>query len=191
RIGDAVHQHDRIGLVGENLLERRVLILAHQGRNPLMAGGRSRQSLQAGIIGKFDAASAGPDEIDLSREAPLVAGFHVEHSNRAGRRGDQLADWLDAIDYFAIVAAGAPSLALARIRTPIIAGRGRRHGGFGIGRGQMPARRSRRGAVETWFAALVAKVSHRGRYYQSVAQVAVPVRAKKIESQVSIARRDV
>ena len=131
RIGDAVDQHDRIGLLGENLFERRVLVLAHQGGDPLMARGRSRQPLQSGFVGELDAAAAGSDEIDLGGEAALVAGFHVEHSNRGGRRGDQLADRLDAVDYFAIVAAGAMSIALICIRASILARRRRRGCGFG------------------------------------------------------------
>jgi len=69
---------------------------------------------------ELDAAAAGPDQIDLGGEAALVARFHVEHSNRGGRRGDQLADWLDAVDDFAIVGARATRLALARIGAPIV-----------------------------------------------------------------------
>ena len=90
----------------------------------------SREPLQAGIVGEFDAAAAGSDEIDLGGEAPLVAGFHVEHSNRGGRRGHQLADRLDAVDYFAIVAARAMNIALICIRAPILARRRRRGCGF-------------------------------------------------------------
>ena len=161
RIGDAVDQHDRIGLRGEDLLERRVLVLAHQGCDPLMARGRSRQALQSGFIDELDAAAAGSDEIDLGGEAALVAGFHVEHSNRGGRRRDQLANGLDAVDYFAIVAAGAMSIALICIRASILARRRRRGHGFAGRRGRIAARRMRRVAVEARGAALVAEVSHR------------------------------
>src|SRR5579862_237199 len=90
-----------------------------------MARRGSREALQAGIVDKLDAAAAGSDQIDFGREAALVAGFHIEHSNRGGRRGDQLADGLDAVDYFAIVASGAMSIAFIAIRASILA-RGRR-----------------------------------------------------------------
>src|SRR5579862_5745568 len=96
-----------------------------------MARGGSRQALQAGIVDELDAAAASSDQIDLSREAALVAGFHVEHSNRGGRRGDQLADGLDAVDYFAIVAGRAMSIAFIAIRASILARRRRRSCGLG------------------------------------------------------------
>ena len=122
----------RIGLRGEDFLERRVLILAHEGGDSLMAGGGSGEPLQSGFVGELDAAAAGSDEIDFGGEAALVAGFHVEHANRGGRGGDQLANRLDAVNYFAIVAAGAMRVALIGVGAAILALRRRR--GRGLGR---------------------------------------------------------
>ena len=204
RIGDAVDQHDRVGLVGENLFERHVLVLAHQGRDSLMARGGSGKPLQAGIVGELDPAAAGSDEIDLGGEAALVAGFHVEHSNRGGRRGDQLADWLDAVDYFAIVAARAMSIALICIRAPILARRWRRGCGFGGWRRRNPARRTRRVAVEARGAALSRKsliegdsirAAEVGRVFRNAGTAARATGghsgSRLWERQVSIARANV
>ena len=120
RIGDPVHQHDGIGLLGKNLLEWRVLILAHQGGDSLVARRLSCQPFQPGFIGELDAAAAGSDQIYLGGEAPLVTRFHVEHSNRRWRRGDQLSDWLDAVNYFAVVAAGATRLVFASVGALVV-----------------------------------------------------------------------
>src|SRR5579862_2867646 len=96
-----------------------------------MARGGPREALEARIIDGLDAAAAGSYQIDFGGEAALVAGFHVEHSNRGGRRSDQLADRLDAVDDFAIVAGGAMNITLIGIRASILARRWRRSCGLG------------------------------------------------------------
>src|SRR6266849_3959687 len=136
----------------------------HQGCNSLMPRRDAGEALESGFVGKLDTSAASADEIDLGCEATLVAGFHVEHADRGGRGGDQLANGLDAVNYLALVRSAAADWRAARLA------RQRRRGRWICRCGGNSRRRSRglrgfwRAAIEAWAAAFVEKIFHQVAY---------------------------